>query len=146
VGASIARCTWHVATAAGPVTIWPEAFRLWAHTAGAAAVTSIAGPILADRSATTVATTPPPAGDLAIVQPLGGAVYLFDPTLRSEYQTLALRARGAGDGALRWSVDGVTVGDAIGPDAVRWPLTRGAHVVTVEDAAGRSASTRIVVR
>jgi penicillin-binding protein 1C len=144
--APLARCTWHIPTASGPVTIWPEAFRLWAHTAGATTFLPAPDSIDAAQSARIIeAMSGPRASELTIVQPLGGAVYLFDPTLRPEFQALAFRARGSG-GALRWSVDGVDVGNATEPGAVRWPLARGAHVVTVEDAAGRTAATRIVVR
>jgi len=79
------------------------------------------------------------------MSPLAGAVYLYDPTLRREFQTLTLRARGA-SGRLAWSVDGASIGDSARDEGVRWPLVRGEHSIEVTDATGRTAETKIVVR
>ena len=80
------------------------------------------------------------------MRPLAGAVYLIDPTLQPEFQTLPLAAQGASRGLIEWYVDGALVGRA-GPDAtVRWPLIRGSHRITARDSAGRSAATQVVVR
>jgi membrane carboxypeptidase/penicillin-binding protein PbpC len=72
-------------------------------------------------------------------------VYLLDPTLRREFQTLPLRARGA-SGRLEWFVNGASVGTAGRDDTMRWPLRAGTHAITVKDEQGRSAQTEIVVR
>jgi penicillin-binding protein 1C len=139
-------CTWHHASDRGVITVWPEPFQQWARRAGL--IAEPAPDLATDVDAERVNA---PAGDraqapLTIVQPLGGAVYLLDPTLRPEFQTLALRARGGAQGSLRWTVDGVPVG-ATGPDdAPRWPLARGTHAISVQDAAGHSVSTHVVVR
>jgi membrane carboxypeptidase/penicillin-binding protein PbpC len=138
-------CTWHHASDNGVITVWPAVFRPWAQSAGlltraSAAVTDVVA------SPNESSQGPHEAGDaLTIIQPLAGALYLYDPTLRSEYQALPLRARGA-EGTLEWFVDGTRVGATGGDDSLRWPLVRGSHAVTVRDQSGRSASTRIVVR
>jgi penicillin-binding protein 1C len=140
------RCTWHHASDRGVITVWPEPFRQWAQKAGLIVESAVAGvgEVEAERAGGGPADRGP--APLTIVQPLGGAVYLLDPTLRPEFQTLALRARGGTAGARQWTVDGVAVG-ATGPDdALRWPLARGTHAIAVQDAAGHSAATRIVVR
>ena len=74
------------------------------------------------------------------------AVFLFDPTLRPEFQTLAFDARGGAPGALQWFVDGTPAPGARDDGSVRWPLRRGRHDVVVRDAEGHSAMTRIEVR
>jgi membrane carboxypeptidase/penicillin-binding protein PbpC len=85
-------------------------------------------------------------GRLTIRRPLGGAVFLIDPTLRPEFQQLSLSARGGAAGVLTWSVDGTVVGRARADETVKWPLARGRHEVVVRDAAGASARTHIEVR
>jgi membrane carboxypeptidase/penicillin-binding protein PbpC len=84
---------------------------------------------------------------LAIAAPLAGATYLIDATLRREFQTLPLQARGAAAGtSLEWLVNGATVGTVEAGGTLRWPLVRGRHVIAVRDSAGRQAETRIEVR
>ena len=82
---------------------------------------------------------------LSIAAPLAGAVYLIDPTLRSEFQTLPLRAQG-GRGSLEWFVDGRSIGTVGRDDTLRWPLTPGTHAITVKDANGQRAETKVVVK
>jgi penicillin-binding protein 1C len=144
-GASIANCTWHQETDRGLLTVWPDTYRVWARSAGllpstsaSALATNVAQPVLVSG---TSAPTP-----LAIVAPLADAVYLVDPTLRPEFQALSLRAHAASTSPLHWFVDDAPVGVAGSSEALRWPLARGEHAVTVRDDAGHSASTRIVVR
>ena len=66
---------------------------------------------------------------LRIVNPPPGATYLFDPTLRAEFQTLPLRAVADGRRArLTWEVDGRPVGSvARGPRARLAAGARRAH-------------------
>ena len=145
------RCTWHHASDRGLVTVWPEPFRRWAKTSGAAVAPALASngvPIVTRAEPASIDSTRHTSapGPFAIVRPLGGAVYLIDPTLRPEFQTLPLAAQGASSGFIAWYVDGALVGRA-GPDAtVRWPLIRGSHTITAKDSAGRSAATQVVVR
>jgi membrane carboxypeptidase/penicillin-binding protein PbpC len=47
---------------------------------------------------------------------------------------------------LEWFVDGASVGTADPDTPLRWPLSRGAHAITVRDASGHATSTSIVVR
>jgi penicillin-binding protein 1C len=153
-GAHLADCTWHYATARGLVTVWPEAFRDWARAEGLATPDAPPGeaPIAVpavDIHATRANAAPRRAdtpGRLTIRRPLGGAVFLIDPTLRPEFQQLSLSARGGAAGVLTWSVDGTVVGRARADETVKWPLARGRHEVVVRDAAGASARTHIEVR
>ena len=85
------------------------------------------------------------SGQLEIVSPLAGATFLRDPTLRSEFQTLPLRARGA-RGPIEWRVDGALIGTSSAGDPVRWPLVTGQHRVEARDSAGRTAVVTIQVR
>ncbi len=149
-GAALDTCTWHHASDRGLVTVWPSPFQTWARDRGLVDTPSSAQP----------APPPPPRAEaadaparlevassaaLTIVAPLAGARYLFDPTLRSEFQKLPLRAQG-GDGELHWSVDDRPFGIALGDRTIHWPLARGRHRIAVVDDHGRSASVWIDVR
>jgi penicillin-binding protein 1C len=73
-----------------------------------------------------------------IVSPVEGDHYVVPPGVESRYATIALRAVGAGDAEVRWSVDGR-------PHAAsRWQLSRGAHVIRAR-SDDRTAEVRIVV-
>jgi penicillin-binding protein 1C len=157
-------CTWHRhAPGGGGVTIWPEAYRAWSRSSDAPGVTlamggapaptsipvSIAGPADAsDGGRGPIATQlgdAPRATRLEITSPLAGATFLRDPTLRPEFQTLALRARGAA-GRLEWRVNGDLVGAAGTGEAVRWPIVPGVHRIEARDARGQIARTTVTVR
>jgi penicillin-binding protein 1C len=140
-----AQCNWHLETAGGTITAFPEPFRLWAKSAGLRSEVATA-----PAQPPTPARRPAPAASSAgteftVVAPLAGALYLIDSTLRPEYQALPMRARG-GTGTLAWFVDEAPVGTAPSDDAVRWPLERGTHTIRVKDASGRTAETKITVR
>jgi membrane carboxypeptidase/penicillin-binding protein PbpC len=79
------------------------------------------------------------------VSPLAGATFLRDSTLRPEFQTLPLRARGA-RGPVEWRVAGALIGTSSDGNAVRWPLATGQHRVEARDSAGRTAVVTIHVR
>ncbi len=143
-GAQTTVCDWHVSDGHETTVVWPEPFQRWAHASGPSGRRTLPLAAPSAAAAKQVAAAPE-SRDLAITEPLAGALYLSDPTLRAEFQTLALRARGA-DGALRWSVDGQVVGTAEEHETVRWSLVRGVHVITVADVRGRSASAEITVR
>jgi len=151
-------CTWHRRTGQGVVTSWPQAYQVWARTHEGVVAAGFAPPSVA--VATGADDRDPPQGPakmspnqiqasaqgpLTIVAPLAGAVYLRDPTLRREFQTLPLRATG-GRGPLEWFVNDAPVGRTGDGEALRWPLEAGSHRIAVRDAAGQSSSTRIVVR
>jgi membrane carboxypeptidase/penicillin-binding protein PbpC len=155
-------CDWHHASETGLVTIWPHAFRAWARERGLLDGRALGGTALFadarlannDRAAERIAPiTATPGGPrhparvaLAIVRPLGGALFLIDPTLRPEFQTLTLSASGGAPGPIEWRVDGTLVGVDEGTRPVRWPLARGRHEITVHDSAGQSARTHVDVR
>ena len=83
---------------------------------------------------------------LEITNPPPGAVYLIDPTLRREFQTLPLRVVASRPGRIEWRVNGDAVGASTSDGALMWPLTPGSHRITARDEQGRSAETAIVVK
>lgn len=130
-------CTWHLKPGRTAVA-WPPLYRNWAREAGMA-VQGGAGP--AAQAAAK------PARPLQIMNPPGGATYLLDPTLRTEFQTLPLRAEAqAPGGSVTWSVDGVEVGTCPASAALDWPIRRGRHTVAARDAAGNRDSVTILVK
>jgi penicillin-binding protein 1C len=142
-------CTWHHATGAGLVTVWPEQYLAWAKSVGRLASTTTVSTTVADSTRrrerrSSGATIDPTT--LTIATPLGGAVYLLDSSLRQEFQALSLRARGGAPGRREWFVDGTSIGSASGNDTLRWPLARGTHEVEVRDDSGHTAATHFVVR
>jgi penicillin-binding protein 1C len=146
-------CAWHHRRRGRVAVAWPPVYRAWARARGLAEATTRVEDSAAEASATPrprpVALSSPRRGAsaLGILNPPPGAVYLRDPTLRDEYQTLPLRATGDGrGGALRWEVDGREVGTASLDGALAWPLARGSHVIAVSDRRGRRAETTIEVR
>lgn len=149
-------CSWHHQSDEGLVTVWPSEYLQWAvdhklatvgpmripdaPTARAASVRSVARPVTGaghQRRQPTLSITSPPAG----------AVYLIDPTLRREFQTLALRATSdRGVSAVQWTVDGRSVGTSRGNGSLEWPLSPGEHVIAAADGTGHVADVRIVVK
>jgi len=132
-------CSWHREAGGRRFVQWPAEYRAWAAAEGLVERLPAATPGAAPR----VALRP---ASLRIVNPPQGAVYLVDPTLRSEFQTLPLRAA-APDGRtpLRWSIDGRALGAAPPDAALEWPLERGRHTIEVNDGRGR-ATASVVVR
>jgi len=128
------RCTWHHASDEGVITVWPDEYRAWAST-------QTRQPLAARRVSSPTIT----AAGLQIVNPLGGATYLYDPTLRADFQTLKLRARGAA-GDVVWEINGARFGTSAADRAIEWPLTRGEHQIVATDTTGARAQTRISVR
>ena len=163
-------CSWHHDLDGRTLTLWPAQYRAWAadrglleeltpvvtrtgvgsHDTASRPIVPHVGPsALTPRIRPSALTSShvvnrPPAS-LTIINPPPGAIYLIDPTLRREFQTLPLRAEG-GSGALRWTVDGRTLGAAAADAPVHWPLAAGAHTITVRDAAGRRATTTMLVK
>jgi penicillin-binding protein 1C len=141
-----APCRWHHRAHGRIAVTWPPAYRAWARQQG------LLDPVEATAEAgvralepVRVARTPRP-GPLRIVNPPPGAVYLLDPTLRTAFQTLALRAVAASAAArLAWAIDGAPVGVSDGDRALDWPLARGAHTIAVTDGRERD-ETEIVVK
>jgi penicillin-binding protein 1C len=110
-------CAWHHD---GTID-WPAEYRAWAAKHAPAP----------QRAATAHRDT------FRIANPPHGATYLIDPTLRSEFQTLRLRAVSAANVA--WRVNGK-------PVANEWPLARGRHRVEAVDARGNRDTVEIFVK
>ena len=147
-------CTWHHATDRGLVTVWPETYREWAQSAGLLPPGPVPLAVLAAAPAETTGhhalSDARPIGRtgerrLTITRPLGGALFLLDPSLRPEFQALTFSATG-GDGPLEWFVDSASIAVVEPGRTVRWPLVRGRHRVAVKDRAGATDETTIVVR
>ncbi|HXI31548.1 MAG TPA: penicillin-binding protein 1C, partial [Vicinamibacterales bacterium] len=135
-------CTWHVPHADSVVVAWPSAYLTWAR-AEQVLDRKIPLPSSARAAAAAASRTTLPSPDrLRIVNPPDGAVYLIDPTLRREFQTLPLRAATADPADVEWRIDGRPVGRA----GFEWPLVPGAHTVTARDARGREAAAAILVK
>ena len=60
---------------------------------------------------------------LEIVNPPAGALYSIDPTLRPEFQAIALGVVAPVAGAIEWRVDGAPVGRAPSDERLLWSLT-----------------------
>jgi penicillin-binding protein 1C len=148
-------CSWHHESDEGLLTVWPAAYRQWAaehglanngrHPFRASDADAVTGP----------ADQPPPklrrsaealASRFSIANPPSGAVYLVDPTLRSEFQTLPLRAAAGNAGAIEWTIDGKLLGASRSDTPLQWPLVFGVHRIQARDERGRVAEVRILVK
>ncbi len=142
-------CSWHHHSDEGLLTFWPAEFRQWARERGLDAGVRIdEGTAVAasGRVERTVARTAPAAVGLAIVSPPDGATYLIDPTLRREFQTLALKAQSGTGRPLEWRVSGQIVGTVAADGQLDWPLSPGTHRIEVRDGGGHSSEATVVVR
>jgi penicillin-binding protein 1C len=138
----IARCSWHHASDEGLITVWPDEYRAWAQGAATARTAALTNGAMGPPGSEAPRQS---RNSLHIVNPLGGATYLYDPTLRTQFQTLKLRARGAA-GELVWEIDGTHFATSAPDRAVEWPLRRGEHEIVAIDTTGARAQTRITVR
>jgi penicillin-binding protein 1C len=141
-------CSWHESDG----TQWPGEYRAWAKATGRLPARSeLASTIVVDGSHPSplvARRSPLAARTLRITNPGAGATYWIDPTLRPEFQTLALRATilGSGPGEIVWSIGDETAGTVHSDDPLDWALRRGTHQITVRDAAGNEDSVRITVK
>ena len=137
-------CSWHHLTDEGLLTVWPAEYRQWAFDHGldrpVAEVRESAGL----RKVRDVRQVKPDS--LRISNPPDGATYLIDPTLRKEFQALALRAVRSVPGPLEWIVDGRALATVPSEQATTWPLVPGRHTFVARDADGHLAESTIVVR
>jgi penicillin-binding protein 1C len=143
-------CGWHHPGDHGLQTFLPAEYQAWAreHGRDVAGVAGEAGnPSALHEAASTPAPRPAAAvSRLAITSPPDGATYLLDPTLRREFQTVTLRAVGAGSRRIEWRVSGRVVGAGVADGPVLWPLAPGTHRIEARDARGRTADATITVR
>jgi penicillin-binding protein 1C len=139
-------CRWHRRSSDRVVVDWPPAYRAWARQQGLL----VSGsdrlvPAAASVTKAVTARAAAAAARLRIVNPPPGATYLFDPTLRAQFQTLPLRAVAEASAAtLTWEVDGRAVGTSSADRALDWPLARGEHTVAVSDGRAREETVFLV--
>jgi penicillin-binding protein 1C len=144
-------CSWHHHGEEGLLTFWPAEYRHWARQQGladAAASVSIAAPARVREVAALArgATSEHRNAALTIVSPPPDSTYLIDPTLRRDFQTLALRAVSEADGPIEWTVSGHPVASTDEGDAYEWPLVPGRHHIVARDRRGHTAETFVTVR
>ena len=146
-------CDWHRTSPRGVVVQWPAEFREWAASQHLLNVVTTAPSNVASTRQARVQPSEAAAGGavasasgVRVLSPPDGAVYLIDPTLRREFQTIGLR--GAADGAdpLEWRVDDQTIATSASDASVNWPLAPGRHVISARDSQGHSAFASIVVK
>lgn len=131
------RCNWHEQRGRDVVTHWPAEYRRWASSEGL----ELAPASLASRRPASAVR----ASGFRIVTPQPDTVYLIDPTLRAEFQTLSLAAEAA-SGRVRWTIDGRDAGTSAASGTLDWPLAPGRHTVVARDDAGRTARTTFLVK
>jgi penicillin-binding protein 1C len=137
-------CSWHHASDQGLLTLWPAEYRHWASARGLLEdERGPSPPLKHEKPVAAVATRR--QSPFAIASPADGAVYLIDPTLRANFQSLSFRATGA-SGVVKWRVNGKTVGSGSAHRQLSWPLQRGEHEISALDARGRTASATIRVK
>jgi penicillin-binding protein 1C len=146
--AHLEACSWHQRTPDGVRIAWPAEYRAWASDAGLLTPlpATVRRPELASDTARAVSTANAKASGIRILNPPEHAIYLIDPTLRREFQTLSLRAVGASGSEVEWSVDGDAVGISDDGRPLHWPLSPGRHAVAARDRHGNRAETSILVK
>jgi penicillin-binding protein 1C len=161
-------CSWHHESEDGRLTVWPAVYRQWAAEHGLThdRAQDISGVRLQADLARSSSDLASPANHLrqgyggqengrhiqndahfSIANPPAGAIYLIDPTLRSQYQALPLRA--AADthaGLIEWAIDGNHFGASRADEPLQWPLASGAHRISARDQVGRTAEVNILVK
>jgi penicillin-binding protein 1C len=138
-------CSWHHQSDQELLTIYPPQFRAWAAGGadGSRREPTVAAKVDRDPAAPFTLHT---AAPLAIANPPAGAIYSIDPTLRSEFQALPLRAVTSVPTVITWSVDGQPLGAASSERTLAWPLRVGTHRIQARDTDGRRAEAEVVVR
>jgi len=101
--------------------ILPAAFEVWCHSSHN---------YLGARAAA--------AQSLRIVHPRAGSTFVLDPHLPLRRQRIELRAAGA-TGGVQWLLDGRPYAHCQPEDSITWPLSPGAHEVSVTD--GKAAAS-----
>jgi penicillin-binding protein 1C len=146
--APTAPCTMHVRIAvdpdnglrAGPACAgavspvfesYPQQFISWATSAGR--------PVAPAEWSPRCRSVPFGESELApgVAYPADGSKFFIDPSLSPEQQQIVFVGRAA-SGGLRFVLNGRVVPGAAAR-RVAWPLTRGRHVLHVEDTAGRAS-------
>jgi penicillin-binding protein 1C len=139
-------CSWHHMSDEGVLTFWPPEFREWARENGRATDATPAPRAVATAYRTSDAEPATPDLPLRITSPADGAVYLVDPTLRREFQSLKLRVATDVPTMVEWTVDAVPLGKRSSESSAAWPLRTGTHRITARDARGHTSEAVVVVR
>ena len=139
-------CSWHHLSDEGLVVVWPPQYRQWSTENGLVASRQSAignqQSSIGNRQSSIVNRQSP----LEISSPPSGAVYFIDPTLRREFQTLALRVVSPQPATIEWQVNGQTIGTSSSEIPLPWPLVPGKHAITARDARGNVAQTAVTVK
>ncbi len=134
-------CSWHGERGVQ----WPPEYRQWASAKGLLIADDVArieevreareaAPSIVDRA-------------VQIINPGADSLYWIDPTLRPEFQTLALRAVVRGRSAtIAWSLDDEPIGSVPADTPLDWPLRRGTHRISARDTSGNTDTITITVR
>jgi membrane carboxypeptidase/penicillin-binding protein PbpC len=139
-----APCSWHHLSDGGLLVVWPPEYRQWAKQQGLAESRPAVPPASAPHRAEALAPAARPA--LEITSPPPGAVYLIDPTLRREFQTVALRAASLRPASIEWHINGQPIGTSSSESPLMWSLTPGTHTVVAKDSQGNASQISFVVR
>jgi penicillin-binding protein 1C len=139
-------CSWHHQSEEGLLTVYPPEFRVWAGNGDTHSfpTTGTSAENLNSHRFSAPAGTPTQL--LTIANPPGAAIYSIDPTLRSDFQALPLRAVTPGPTMITWTVDGRRIGTASSEHALAWPLEVGTHQIEARDTAGHTTSTAVIVK
>ena len=146
-------CSWHHESDDGLLTVWPAVYRQWAaehgltHDTDRTTDSGVSTRPQQDAARRDRLTTNRQEAHFSIANPPAGAIYLIDPTLRGQYQALALRAAAdAHAGTIEWAIDGNRLGASRADQPLQWPLASGAHRISARDQIGRVAEVTIVVK
>jgi membrane carboxypeptidase/penicillin-binding protein PbpC len=137
-------CSWHHMSDGELITIWPPKYREWARSSGLLAVSKVAVVAAPQRHQMTTATAE--REPLQIVNPPSGATYFIDPTLRREFQTVALRVVVPTPGPIEWKINDRSLGTASSDSSLSWSLVPGTHRISARDERGRTAESSVVVK
>jgi penicillin-binding protein 1C len=143
-------CSWHHLSDGTLLVVWPPQYRQWARENSLLAdATAARRSAFANPNSTLVKQHSPLAtrqSPIEIANPPAGAVYFIDPTLRREFQTLALRAVTPVPVMIEWEVNGKTIGSASSETPLAWPLMPGKHAITARDSRGNVAESDVIVK
>jgi penicillin-binding protein 1C len=137
-------CSWHHLSDEGLLVIWPPEYRQWARQEGL--LTDVRPAVVNASLSQASVPSAPHRRAFEIVNPPTGGIYLIDPTLRREFQTLALRAVAATPGTIEWHVDGRLLGTSSSEEALMWPLAPGSHKISARSSAGEIAESSVLVK
>jgi penicillin-binding protein 1C len=138
-------CSWHHASDEGLLAVYPPQYRQWARANGLIADTS-RKVMQASAVKDPTSTIRTQQSAIEIANPPSGAVYFIDPTLRREFQTLALRAVTAQPATIEWQINGRIVGTSSSETPLDWPLVPGTHRISARDERGHVAHASVLIK